>query len=86
LVEYLIITITNLTISTDQKYNQKQFTAILSYKSIFVMKPKALAQIEMESPEMKQLIFLAIKERPTEAPFMARKIVGATRTWNVALE
>lgn len=44
------------------------------------MKPKALAQIEMESPELEQLIFLAIKEPPTEAPFMVRKIVETVRT------
>jgi hypothetical protein len=50
------------------------------------MKTNALAQMEMESPQLKQLIFLALKERPKEAPFRARKIVGAARTCNVQLE
>lgn len=50
------------------------------------MKTSAIAQIEMESPELKQLIFLDIKERPTEAPFMFRKIVGAARTCNAELD
>jgi len=40
----------------------------------------------MKSPQLKQLIFLAIKERPEEAPFIVRKIVEAARTCNVALE
>jgi hypothetical protein len=28
-----------------------------------------LAQIEMESPQYKKIIFLVVKERPKEAPF-----------------
>ena len=36
-----------------------------------VMKTIGLAPIEVESPELKKLIFLAIKQRPTEARFMA---------------
>jgi hypothetical protein len=51
-----------------------------------LMKTNALAQMEMESPQLKQLIFLALKERPKEAPFRVRKIVGAARTCNVQLE
>jgi hypothetical protein len=39
-----------------------------------------LAQNEMESPEPEQLIFLDRKERPTEAPFMFRKIVALARS------
>ncbi len=35
------------------------------------MKTSSLAQIEVESPEHKKLIFLARKQRPTEARFMA---------------
>jgi len=35
-----------------------------------LMKP-VLAQIEVGSPELKTLIFLARKQRPTEARFMA---------------
>jgi hypothetical protein len=31
----------------------------------------ALAQIEVESPELKTLIFLARRQRPAEARFMA---------------
>ena len=36
-----------------------------------LMETSALAQIEVKSPELKKLIFLARKQRPTEARFMA---------------
>jgi len=35
------------------------------------METSALAPIEVESPELKKLIFLARKQRPAEARFMA---------------
>jgi hypothetical protein len=31
---------------------------------------EVIAQIKVKSPQHKTLIFLVIKERPTEAPFM----------------
>jgi len=36
-----------------------------------LMETSALAPIEVESPELKKLIFLARKQRPAEARFMA---------------
>jgi hypothetical protein len=51
----------------------------LSLKKTFWMQ-NTLAQNEMESPELEQLIFLDRKERPTEAPFMFRKIGVLART------
>jgi hypothetical protein len=41
---------------------------IVIHNSEFVI-PDFLAQIAMESPECKKLIFLVLKERPMGAPF-----------------
>jgi len=43
---------------------------IVIHNSEFVI-PDFLAKTVMKSPECKKLIFLVLKERPTEAPFRA---------------